>query len=129
MDQIMAEILKLVITAVILAGAFLTKKYLIPFVKSKLTAEQFQTAKEYAEMFVYMAQQVFTDKTGAERKETVVKALKNALAESDIELTDEFIDDMIEAAVKALRIAESDGKTTLSTEITTDSASNQEGGA
>ena len=44
-----------------------------------MTAEQLQTAQKFADMFVYMAQQVFGGYPPAERKAIVTEALKNAL--------------------------------------------------
>lgn len=120
MDQMLYEVLKLIIMAAVVFFAYLLKREIIPFVQSKMTAEQLATARELAEMFVYMAQQVFNDKTGAERKAIVTEALKAALIRTNISLTDQIIDDMIEAAVKGLRIAESSGEITVNTEITAD---------
>lgn len=116
MDQTMVEILKLVVMAAVAAIAVIIRKDLIPFIQSKTTAEQFRTAQEMAEMFVYMAQQLFKDKSGHERKQIVRDALKPALEEAGINLSDQFIDDMIEAAVKGLRIAESGQEITVTQE-------------
>lgn len=124
MDQTTVEILKLVITAAVALIAVIIRKDLIPFIQSKTTAEQFRTAQEMTEMFVYMAQQLFKDKTGKERKQIVIDALKPALENAGINLTDQFIDDMIEAAVKGLRIAESGQEITVTQEVTA-----QEGGS
>lgn len=120
MDQMLYEVLKLLIMVAVVFAAYLLKREIIPFVQSKMTAEQLATARELAEMFVYMAQQVFNDKTGAERKKIVTEALKAALIRTNISLTDQIIDDMIEAAVKGLRIAESSGGITVNTKITAD---------
>ena len=103
MDQTMVEILKLVIMAGVALIVVLFRRDLVPFIQSKATAEQLRTAQELAEMFVYMAQQIFGDKSGAERKKIVKQALTDALQNSGIEMTDQFVDDMIEAAVKGLR--------------------------
>lgn len=116
MDQTMVEILKLVVTAAIALIVVIIRRDLIPFIQSKTTAEQFRTAQEMAEMFVYMAQQIFKDKTGKERKQIVKDALTPALENAGINLSDQFIDDMIEAAVKGLRIAESGQELTITTE-------------
>lgn len=107
MDQTMVEILKLVIMAAACLIAYTIRKDVLPFIRQKMTAEQFKTAREMAEMFVYMAQQYFGDKSGAERKKIVRDALSSALEQCNIDLTDQFIDDMIEAAVKGMKIAES----------------------
>ena len=98
MDQTTIEILKLVVTAAIALIVVFIRKDLIPFIQSKTTAEQFRTAQEMTEMFVYMAQQIFKDKTGKEKKQIVKDALSGALNNAGINLTDQFIDDMIEAA-------------------------------
>ena len=110
MNAVLIEFCKVL---VMIAAAFvvlLIRRDLVPFIQSKVTAEQFGTAREMAEMFVYMAQQMFKNKPGEERKAIVKGALKSALQGAGIELTDQFIDDMIEAAVKGMKIAESAGK-------------------
>ena len=125
MDQAMVEILKLVVMAGVAIVAVLVRRDLLPFIQSKATAEQYQTAREMAEMFVYMAQQVFGDKPGKERKQIVKDALTNALHEAGINLSDQFVDDMIEAAVKGLRIAETTGDVTITQEVTTETVKEQ----
>ncbi len=125
MDQMLYEVLKLLIMAAVVFVAYLLKREIVPLVRSKMTSEQLATAQKYAEMFVYMADQVFHDKSGAERKAIVTKALKEILTAKNISLSDQFIDDMIEATVKGLRIAESSGEITVNTEITAE----KEGGA
>lgn len=120
MEQILTDVVKLVIMAAVAFTVYMIRNEVIPLIQSKMTAEQLQTAQKFADMFVYMAQQVFGDRTGAERKAIVTEALKSALIATNISLTDNLIDDMIEAAVKGLRIAESSGDITVNTEITTD---------
>lgn len=107
MNELTMELLKFAIMAIMATGAYVIRRNVIPFIQSKMTAEQLKTAQEMAKMFVYMAQQSFGDKPGAERKKIVKDALKDALKQSGINLTDSFVEDMIEAAVKGLRIAES----------------------
>ena len=111
MDQTKIEIAKLVIMAAACLIAYAVRKDVLPFIRQKMTADQLRQAQEMASMFVYMAQQCFGDKSGQERKKIVTEALSNALEQSGIYLTDEFINDMIEAAVKGLRIAESGNQT------------------
>lgn len=120
MEQILSDVLKLVIMAAVAFVVYMIKNEVIPFIRSRMTAEQLQTAQTFADMFVYMAQQVFGGRPPAERKAIVTEALKNALIATNISLTDNMIDDMIEAAVKGLRIAESSGEITVNTEITTE---------
>lgn len=120
MEQILTDVVKLVIMAAVAFTVYMIRNEVIPVIRSKMTAEQFQTAQKFTDMFVYMAQQVFGGRTGAERKAIVTEALKSALIATNISLTDRMIDDMIEAAVKGLRIAESSGEITVNTEITAD---------
>ena len=120
MEQILTDVLKLVIMAAVAFAVYMIRNELVPLIRSKMTAEQLQTAQKFADMFVYMAQQVFGGYPPPERKAIVTEALKNALIAVNISLTDKLIDDMIEAAVKGLRIAESSGEITANTEITTE---------
>lgn len=117
MNQAAIEILNCVVMAVVAGAAYLIRRDLLPLIQSKMTAQQLKTAREMADVFVYMAQQTFGEKSGAERKKIVQDALKGALKKSGINLTDQFVDDMIEAAVKGLRIAESGGTVEIETEI------------
>ncbi len=120
MEQILTDVVKLVIMAAVAFTVYMIRNEVIPLIRSKMTAEQLQTAQKFTDMFVYMVQQVFGERTGAERKAIVTEALKSALIATNISLTDRMIDDMIEAAVKGLRIAESSGEITVNTEITAD---------
>lgn len=120
MEQILTDVVKLVIMAAVAFTVYMIRNEVIPLIRSKMTAEQLQTAQKFTDMFVYMAQQVFGERTGAERKAIVTEALKSALIATNISLTDRMIDGMIEAAVKGLRIAESSGEITVNTEITAD---------
>lgn len=120
MEQILTDVVKLVIMAAVAFTVYMIRNEVIPLIRSKMTAEQLQTAQKFTDMFVYMAQQVFGERTGAERKAIVTEALKSALIATNISLTDRMIDDMIEAAVKGIRIAESSGEITVNTEITAD---------
>lgn len=120
MEQILTDVVKLVIMAAVAFTVYMIRNEVIPLIRSKMTAEQLQTAQKFTDMFVYMVQQVFGERTGAERKAMVTEALKSALIATNISLTDRMIDDMIEAAVKGLRIAESSGEITVNTEITAD---------
>lgn len=131
MNQFTAELLKLLIMAVMCVATYAVRQYVIPYVKSKLNSEQLATAQEMAKMFVYMAEQSFGEKTGAERKQIVKDALQEALKNAGISLTEQFADDMIEAAVKGMKIAESGGTLEIEAvgEITETETQEQEGGA
>ena len=59
MEQILTDVLKLVIMAAVAFAVYMIRNELVPLIRSKMTAEQLQTAQKFADMFVYMAQQVF----------------------------------------------------------------------
>lgn len=109
MNQFTMELLKFVVMFVMAIFAYVIRRNLVPFIQSKMTSDQLKTAQEMARMFVYMAEQSFGNKTGEERKQIVKDALRDALTKAGITMTDQFIDDMIEAAVKGMKIAESGG--------------------
>lgn len=109
MNEFTMELLKFVVMFVMAILVYVIRRNLVPFIQSKMTEDQLKTAQEMAKMFVYMADQAFGDKSGQERKQIVKGALQEALKNAGINMTDQFIDDMIEAAVKGMKIAESGG--------------------
>lgn len=109
MNEFTMELLKFVVMFVMAILVYAIRRNLVPFIQSKMTEDQLKTAQEMAKMFVYMAEQAFGDKSGQERKQIVKDALQDALKNAGINMTDQFIDDMIEAAVKGMKIAESGG--------------------
>lgn len=109
MNEFTMELLKFVVMFVMAILVYVIRRNLVPFIQSKMTEDQLKTAQEMAKMFVYMAEQAFGDKSGQERKQIVKDALQDALKNAGINMTDQFIDDMIEAAVKGMKIAESGG--------------------
>lgn len=109
MNEFTMELLKFVVMFVMAILVYVIRRNLVPFIQSKMTEDQLKTAQEMAKMFVYMAEQAFGDKSGQERKKIVKDALQDALKNAGINMTDQFIDDMIEAAVKGMKIAESGG--------------------
>lgn len=109
MNEFTMELLKFVVMFAMAILVYVIRRNLVPFIQSKMTEDQLKTAQEMAKMFVYMAEQAFGDKSGQERKQIVKDALQEALKNAGINMTDQFIDDMIEAAVKGMKIAESGG--------------------
>ena len=109
MNEFTMELLKFVVMFVMAILVYVIRRNLVPFIQSKMTEDQLKIAQEMAKMFVYMADQAFGDKSGQERKQIVKDALQEALKNAGINMTDQFIDDMIEAAVKGMKIAESGG--------------------
>lgn len=102
MDELLFEVLKVVI----LVCVALVTRYLVPWIKGKIGQDKLDAAKTWVDAAVLMAQQVYYAKTGPERKEIVIDLLHNMLLEKNISITDEQLDTLIEAAVKAMKMKE-----------------------
>ena len=102
MNEIIFEALKLLIMIVF----FLASCYLLPWLKSMIGQNRLDEIKSWTNAAVLMAQQVYYAKTGPERKTIVVDLLKSMLTAKNISITDEQLDTLIEAAVKAMKMEE-----------------------
>ena len=102
MNEIIFEALKLLIMIVF----FLASCYLLPWLKSMIGQNRLDEIKSWTNAAVLMAQQVYYAKTGPERKAIVVDLLKSMLTAKNISITDEQLDTLIEAAVKAMKMEE-----------------------
>lgn len=102
MNGIIFEILSLVV----LLAVFVVTCYLIPWIRGKIGQDRLDEITKWVNAAVLMAQQVYYARTGAERKAIVVDLLKNILIAKNISISDEQLDLLIEAAVKAMKIQE-----------------------
>ena len=98
MKEITFEILKLVI---MILAAVLTR-YVIPWIRRKTQNETFQTVIDWTLQAVLAAEQVYTSKTGAERKRIVTAFVKRIIDEKGIPISDSELDILIESAVKQM---------------------------
>lgn len=103
MSEIIFEILRLVVLLAVLVVTY----YLIPWVRGKIGQDRLDEITKWANAAVLMAQQVYAAKTGAERKVIVVDLLKDILTAKNISISDDQLDMLIEAAVKAMKMQES----------------------
>ena len=103
MNDIIFEVVKLVVMVV----ALLIGRYVIPWIKAKMETEKVQHIAYWVKMAVLMAQQVYGDESGADRKDIVLSFIKQFLAEKHLEISDEELDILIEAAVKQMKIESS----------------------
>jgi LL-H family phage holin len=102
LDDLIFEFVKIVVMVV----ALLISVYLIPWIKSKLSADKISEIAFWVEKAVLYAQQVFNSSTGTEKKAIVTEFLKAQLEAKDISISDEQINILIEAAVKQMKIEE-----------------------
>lgn len=103
MSEIIFEILRLVVLLAVLVVTY----YLIPWVRGKIGQDRLDEITKWANAAVLMAQQVYAAKTGTERKVIVVDLLKDILIAKNISISDKQLDMLIEAAVKAMKMQES----------------------
>ena len=102
MNEIIFEVLRLAVLLVV----FAVTCYLIPWIRGKIGQDRLNEITTWTNAAVLMAQQVYYAKTGPERKAIVVDLLKSMLAAKNISSTDEQLDTLIEAAVKAMKMEE-----------------------
>lgn len=103
MNEIVFEILRLLV----LLAVFVVTCYLLPLIKSKIGQDKLEEIVKWVNAAVLMAQQVYHAKTGAERKAIVIDLLKDILIAKKISITDAQLELLIEAAVKAMKMQES----------------------
>ena len=96
--QIIINFLSALITLMI---AVITR-YLIPWMIAHTDSEKTYCLMRWAKEAVYAAEQVFGSGTGEQKKQYVIKMIKKIAANNGIDITEEEIDLLIEAAVGAI---------------------------
>ena len=102
MNDILFELLKLIVMIAVL----LVMRYAIPWLRARIGAEKMTEIEKWAEKAVLMAQQVYWNKSGEERKEIVTEFLREMLIAKHISISAEQLNILIEAAVKQMKIEE-----------------------
>lgn len=105
MDELIFEVVKVVIMVV----ALIIARYLVPWLKQKIGAEKVAEVSMWAKQSVLMAEQVYKDWKGQDKKTFVTEYLKKILTAKNISLTDEQLNILIEAAVKQMKMQENSG--------------------
>lgn len=100
MNEILFEILKAVMIVIIA----LVGRYGIPYLKQLAENKKCDWVVKWVEIAVDATEQtVFGDKKGTERKVIVTKFIKKLLLQKNISMSDEQLDNLIEAAVFAMK--------------------------
>lgn len=95
-----------IILGLILVCAGLVTAFGIPFIKSKLNAEQLATLKSIVNIAVFAAEQILGPKMGTDKKAYALDYAKKLLAKLGLTFDEEAIDAAIEAQVKELKLTE-----------------------
>lgn len=120
MNDILFELLKLIVMIAVL----LVMRYAIPWLRARIGAEKITEIEKWAEKAVLMAQQVYWNKSGEERKEIVTEFLREMLIAKNISISGEQLEILIEAAVKQMKIEE--GRNTVSKQAENDKSAEME---
>lgn len=120
MNDILFELLKLIVMIAVL----LVMRYAIPWLRARIGVEKMTEIEKWAEKAVLMAQQVYWNKSGEERKEIVTEFLREMLSAKNISISGEQLEILIEAAVKQMKIEE--GRNTVSKQAENDKSAEME---
>ena len=100
MSEMVMEILKVIVMLAVL----LVTRYLIPWITAQIGAKQMDEIRAWVKDTVLMVQQVHEAKPGVERKAIVVDLIRKMLIKKNIDISEEQLDTLIEAAVKAMKM-------------------------
>lgn len=96
MNDVLFEILK----AVIVLSVVLIMRYAVPYAKEIVEKTKYSWVITWVDIAVRSAEQtMFKDATGPEKKAIVVKFIKKLLLQKNISISDEQLDNLIEATV------------------------------
>ena len=80
--------------------------YLVPWIKARVSADQLKVIQTIVNAAVYAAQQTMAGVSGAQKKEEVSSQILEELTERGIMINPQQLDNLIEAAVRTLKIKE-----------------------
>lgn len=101
------DITQVFIALIGLIGVVITS-VVVPFFKSKTTAQLQETIKSIVSVAVYAAQQMFAKEESAAKKAYALQQIKTVLMQWHIELTDEEITTYIEGVLKDIKTSLAD---------------------
>ena len=93
------DLTQIILAIITLIGAIITR-YVIPWIKSKLSDKQYNDLTKLVRVGVFAAEQVFSSEQWREKKQYVVDLLK----ENGYTVDTTAVDALIEATVRELRI-------------------------
>ena len=93
------DLTQIILAIITLIGAIITR-YIVPWIKGKLTDHQYEVFNGLVRTGVYAAEQLFSTEQWKEKKQYVVDLLK----ENGYTVDTTSVDALIEATVRELRI-------------------------
>ena len=98
------DIIMQILRLVIMVATALITTYLIPWIKSHTDTEKLYAVMRWAHEAVMAAEQIYGAQTGAEKKRYARAYLKKIALTAKIEISDEELDMLIEAAVGEMNV-------------------------
>lgn len=100
------DIIYMVLKVVIIVVITLITRYLIPWIREKIGNEQYDRIEKEINKLVLSCQQMHPGLLGSEKRDIVTKKIIDFLASKDIQLSEEQIRDLLESAVKSMKLQE-----------------------
>lgn len=98
------DIIMQILRLVIMVATALITTYLIPWIKSHTDTEKLYAIMRWAHEAVMAAEQLYGAKTGAEKKHYAKAYLRKIAKDAKIDISDEELDMLIEAAVGEMNV-------------------------
>ena len=99
----MIDITYIILGLILILGGLITG-FGVPFIRSKLSADQLAALKTTARIAVYAAEQIFGAKMGPDKLAYAINLVKSLLAKKNLTFHDEEVRAAIEAQVKEMNI-------------------------
>ena len=118
----MSDIMMAILEIIIVAAVILISRFGIPCAINYIKNSKLSSAVQWVKFAVLKAEQVFSDYTGAEKKEYVENFVYETLQSMKIDISKEQVDTLIESAVKQMNIEKQKTQVTIEAQKVTNVA-------
>lgn len=118
----MSDIMMAILEIIIVAAVILISRFGIPCALNYIKNSKLSSAVQWVKFAVLKAEQVFSDYTGAEKKEYVENFVYETLQSMKIDISKEQVDTLIESAVKQMNIEKQKTQVTIEAQKVTNVA-------
>lgn len=102
----MNDIMFIILKAIISIAVIVITRYIVPFIIEKIGNENYARIEKEVTKYVLAVQQMYPELAGPERRVIVTQKIIDFLASKNIQLSEEQIRDLIESAVKTMKMQE-----------------------
>jgi ABC-type antimicrobial peptide transport system permease subunit len=108
--MVKVELLTKVLLSVISICSALITAYVVPYVKSKISANEFDTLTTYISCAVRCAEQIYTKEEKTQKKDFVIEYARNILNEKlHLDISYEELDTLVEGIVNEIKHCDKNG--------------------